>query len=446
MRKLFLLPFLMAAFHAGRATAAEKTVVHVELGVIGAASLDILEAAMREAEHQGASALIVSLDTPGGLLESTRTMVRDILNAKIPVVVWVGPKGARAASAGAFITMAAHVAAMAPATNIGAAHPIGIGFGSRNGSQKDSDSSIAMEKTVQDTLAMVESIAKTRNRNVEMARSFVLASESITAEEAVTGKVIDFMAGSLDEVVKLSSGKSITMGDGAQLTLDLTDARLVHFKKSIRHRTLEVLANPDFFYLLFIAGLIGLGFELTHPGAVFPGVAGAICMLLAMIAMSTLPVDLGALGLMLAGVAMMVAELFLPSFGSLGVGGFAAFVIGSMLLVDPSGSTGLGISWWTILPGALAMAAFLAFVGLVSLRAMRTRVHSGQEGMIGKTARATKNFAAGQGHVRVDGEIWNAVNSEDGAEIAEGDELVIQAVDGLLLHVSRKQVGNPPGR
>jgi membrane-bound serine protease (ClpP class) len=450
-RWLFIIRWMLFSLVSQPAFSTEKSVVTVELGVIGTASVDILESAMLQAERTGASALVICLDTPGGLLDSTRKMVREILNSKIPVIVWVGPKGARAASAGAFITMAAHVAVMAPATNIGAAHPVGLGgIGSPSGepqddSQKNSNSRIAMKKTLEDTLAMVEAIAKARNRNIEMARSFVLASEAITAEEALASKVIDFMADSVDDALTKATGKSIIIGNDPVVTLDLTSAKVVKFKKSIRHSLLEVLSNPDFFYLLFIAGLIGLGFELTHPGAIFPGVVGAICMLLALIAMSTLPVNLGAFGLMLAGVAMMVAELFLPSFGSLGVGGLAAFVIGSLLLVDPSGQAGLGISVWTVLPGALALAIFLAFIGIVSLKAMRGRVRSGQEGMVGKTARASQNFVDGQGHVRVDGEIWNAKTLDLNCVVHDGDDLLVEAVEGLLLTVSKKQSGTIPG-
>lgn len=423
----FLCPSQPAAAQQG-----VPTVVVTQLGTISPASADILESAMRLAKEKQAVALVIELDTPGGLLESTRRIVRDILNAPIPVIVWVGPNGARAASAGAFITMAAHVAAMARATNIGAAHPVGVGLPT---SKDGGDGKVAMEKALKDTLAMAESIANTRGRNVELARSFVLASESITAEEALANKVIDLLADSVDELLDGIVERPVKMESGSTINLTLKGARIVRHEKHLRHKILEVVSDPNIFYLLFLAGIIGLGFELTHPGVILPGVAGAICLLLALVAMSVLPINYGALGLLLSGLVMMIAELFVPSFGALGIGGIIAFILGSSLLFDPA--TGLAISIWTILPGALAVAGVLAFIGFVTLKAMRSRVMSGQEAMVGARAEVLRDFAGNTGQVRVNGEIWTA-ELPSGETALSGDRVVVKKVDGLKLFVSRE--------
>ena len=421
----------LALAQLGNQAITPSTVVIAEIGIISPASADILHSALNLATENQASALVIALDTPGGLLESTRVMIREILNAPLPVIVWVGPKGARAASAGAFITMAAHIAAMAPATNIGAAHPIGIG----NPLNKDEgDGKIAAQKALNDTLAMAESIAKARGRNVEFARSFVLASESITADEALANKVIDLMADSLDDLLAAVSGKSVTLASGNVVVLQVKDTRIIRFEKSIRHQLLELVSDPNLFYLLFLAGIIGLGFELTHPGSILPGVAGAICMILALVAMSVLPINFGGLALLLVGIAMMVAELFVASFGSLGIGGLIAFFLGSFLLVDPA--SGLGISIWTILPGTLAIGGFLAFIGLITLKAIRSRIKSGQDGMIGLQGEAIQDFAGETGQIRINGEIW-AAELPGGQTARVGERVEVLRTVGLKLFVKK---------
>lgn len=415
--------------------ASDQPVVVTKAGTISPASVDILRSAMELALEENAAALVIELDTPGGLLESTRKMVQEILNAPVPVIVWVGPNGARAASAGSFITMAAHVATMAHATNIGAAHPVGVGLPT---GKDGGDSKTAMDKALNDTLAMAESIATTRGRNVELARSFVLASESITAEEALSNKVIDVLADSLEQLLAAIDGRKVTLQSGEERTLDLKGARIVWHEKTLRHRVLEIVSDPNIFYLLFLAGIIGIGFELTHPGVIFPGVAGAISLILALVAMSVLPVNYGGLGLLLAGIVMMIAELFVPSFGTLGIGGIIAFVLGSLLLFDPA--TGLSVSLWTILPGVIAVAGTMLFIGLVTLRVLRSSVNSGKEGMAGLIGEVTRDFIGNSGHVRVNGEIWTA-ELPPGETARVGDQVTVSRVDGLKLCVERKTKG-----
>ena len=265
----------------------------VEIGIIGTASNDILNSAMDKVRKDGLAGLIIELDTPGGALESTRSMVKAMLSAPFPVVVWVGPSGAHAGSAGAFITLSGHVAAMAPGTNIGAAHPI-------QASGQDMGESEASRKIENDTKAFMESIANLRGRNKDMAVSFVENSLSITAEEALENNVIDLIEPSLNSLLKSINGRTVRLNDDQELKLSTLDVSIIRFEKNLRQKFLEILSNPNVFYLLFVAGLIGIGIELSNPGALVPGVIGGICMVTALVATSVLPVSFGALILILA--------------------------------------------------------------------------------------------------------------------------------------------------
>jgi membrane-bound serine protease (ClpP class) len=402
------------------------TWLEVEIGIVGASSTDILESALKKVKKESHAGLIIRLDTPGGQLDATRTMVKEILGANVPVVVWVGPAGARAGSAGAFLTMAGHVAAMAPGTNIGASHPV-------DASGQQPPSKEMADKITNDTVAFIESIATVRKRNIEMARSFVLTSASITDEEALRENVIDLVASDIPELMGKIHGREVELQSGAKLTLNTQGATIVPYEKSLRQRALEILSNPNLFYLLFLAGIIGLGFELTHPGALFPGIAGGICMILALIAMSVLPVSFGALGLMIIGIALIVAELFVPSFGLLGIGGITAFVLGSVFLVDPSNEAGLRISLFTILPSVVVVTGVAVTIGWLVLKAERTKVTSGSEGLIGMSAEVLQDFRNGHGKVRVAGEIWQATSSAEG--IKKGDLVKVLALSGLVVDV-----------
>lgn len=401
--------------------------LQVDIGIIGAASEDILKSALDQAKREDRPGLVIRLDTPGGALDNTRTMVQDIMAAQLPVIVWVGPAGARAGSAGAFLTISAHVAAMAPGTNIGAAHPVG-GQGQDIGDD--------MKKKVEnDTIAFIESIARTRGRNVDMARSFVQTSVSITDAEALDNDVIDYVARDVPSIFEQADGKEVELDGGRKVKLETKGAGVVVYEKSLRQKLLEILSNPNLFYLLFMAGLIGLGYELTHPGIVFPGVVGAIGLILALIAMSVLPVSYGAVALLLAGIAMMIGESFVPSFGALGVGGFIAFVLGSIFLVDPANEAGLRISWKVIAPGAVTVAVAFFGLGWLVLRARQAPVRSGREGLVGEDGVAVGDFVGGAGQIRVKGAIWAAKAPLD---LRKGDAVTVTAVRGLELDVTKR--------
>jgi membrane-bound serine protease (ClpP class) len=405
--------------------------LRVPIGIIGPASEDILDAALDHAQEHGYSGVVVALDTPGGALDSTRNMVKRIMSAPLPVIAWVGPAGSRAGSAGAFITISAHIAAMAPGTNIGAAHPVSAG-GQNVGDEE-------MERKVtNDTLAFIESIALKRNRNVEMVRSFVATSVSITDSEALQNNVIDLIAKDVDSVLESVHDREVELESGVRLKLSTRGARIDVFEPSLRQKLLSILSNPNFFYLLFLAGIVGLGYELTHPGVLFPGVIGSICLILALIATSVLPISYGAAALILAGVAMLIAEAFLPSFGVLGVGGVIAFVLGSVFLVDPGNDQGLRISWYAIAPGAIVVCGAMLTLGIIVLRSGRAPARSGREALIGQQGVALDDLRDGEGQIRVAGAIWRArLSGPPGVAVAKGDRVVVRAIEGLLVEVEK---------
>jgi membrane-bound serine protease (ClpP class) len=408
----------------GHAKAATWMVVDV--GIIGAASDLILESAMAEVKEKQMSGLIIRLDTPGGSLESTRTMVKNMLSSSYPVIVWVGPSGSRAASAGAFITLAAHRSYMAEGTNIGAAHPIQAG-----GQDIPGD---ARKKVEEDTMAFIESIAEQRGRDVEVARSFVKSSVSMSSQEALQFKMIDGIAESLDAVFKSLHEQTVILGDKSEVTLDTQAIQIVEYNKSLQESFLEILSNPNLFYLLFLAGLIGIGFELTHPGSLIPGTLGAISMVLALMATSVLPVNFGAMILIILGICFLVAEMFLPSFGILGIGGIISFLFGSFLIVD--NSTGLGVSLWTILPSAFFIAGISLFIGYLLVNATKNKVLASTT-LEGKTGIAMKDFSSGKGRIKIEGEIWQA-SSED-ETLLQGERVEVMSQTGLELHVRKSK-------
>jgi membrane-bound serine protease (ClpP class) len=415
------------AFSLDNSLIAEPNWMAVDIGIVGAASQDVLESAVRIAEEKAKDGLLIILDTPGGSLESTREMVQLMMTSRIPIAVWVGPDGARAGSAGAFITIAGHFAAMAPGTNIGASHPV-----QSNGSDV-ADPHMA-KKVENDTVAFIESIAKSRNRNVEVAASFVLNSVSLTADEALKNNIVDLIAPNPTEFLNQIHERKWVSGT-EELKLQSQNAQIEEYEYSLRQKFLSIISNPNLFYLFFLAGIIGLGFELTHPGSIFPGVFGAICMAMALIATSVLPISVGAGLLILCGLIFIVAEMFVPSFGALGIGGMIAFVAGSVLLVDPSNAQGLRISLWMILPAALTMAAIGLTIGWLLLKSSRQKLPLGQNNLIGAVATVIKVDPDGSLSTKLNGEIWSAVRSDRDHEIKEGSQVRIIKVEGLKLIV-----------
>lgn len=399
-------------------------------GTINPAVADFVRESIARAHADGAAALVIELDTPGGLMPSMKAIVKDMLEAPLPVIVYVAPKGAGAGSAGVFVTLAAHIAAMAPGTNIGAAHPVG-------GQGEDIKGTLG-EKLENSAASFIEGIARQRGRNAEWAVKAVRESVSITAEEAARTKVVDFVAKDLDDVVRQAEGRSVEV-TGRTRKLALAGVREAQgnlrvrtYTMSFGQRLLDVLADPNIAYLLMMAGMLGLYVEFTHPGVVFPGVAGAICLLLALTALHVLPLNTSGAALLVLGIALMVAELFLPTFGLVGVGGIIAFLLGSLFLFDTA-ETGVAVDRRLVFAvGGTATAIMLVIATLV-LRSQRARVALGAAGMIGEIGVARSRLTP-EGTVLVHGEYWTAQSDDD---IVPGERVEVTEVAGLRLRVRR---------
>ena len=419
------------------------TAVLVEIkDAIGPATKDHFLAALTHAEETGAELLVLTLDTPGGLDASMRDMIQGILASRIPVVTFVSPSGARAASAGTYILYASHIAAMAPGTNLGAATPVPIGGSppsdrkddAAKGGDKQPDavpaSSASDRKAVNDAVAYIRSLADLRGRDPEFAEAAVREAASLPAQQALERGVIDLISTDVPELLAALDGREIRMPHGTR-TLKLAGVVLERVEMTWRTSLLAVLTNPVVAYGLLIVGLYGLMFEGYNPGAVLPGVVGAICLLLGLYALQVLSVNFAGLALVMLGVGMMVAEFFVPSFGALGFGGLAAFVIGSVVLMDV-GTPGFEASRGLI--GGIATFAGLAMLATMwmAMRARRRPVVTGVEQLVGDTAEAMSDFS-GHGQVRIYGEEWNAISS---VPVTRGQRLRVDRVDGLTLHVS----------
>src|SRR6059058_1881290 len=362
--------------------AAEPTpvsLIHID-GVINPVTMRLVELAIDRAQAQRSQALIIELDTPGGLERSMRGIVQRMLNAELPVIVYVAPTGARAASAGVFITMAAHVAAMAPATNIGAAHPVALS----GGVDKES-----MKKIENDAAAFVRTIARERGRNAEWAEKAVRQSVSITEREAVQLKVVDLVAASLTELLDKVDGRTVKLPTGPR-TLATRGAPVKPIEVGFRDRVLNVITDPNVAYILMMLGTIGLLAELYNPGAIFPGVVGGISLILAFFAFQSLPISYAGLLLILFGVVLLVAEIKIVSHGILAIGGIVSMALGSLMLFD-SPEVGFRVSWWVIAPTVGATAGLFLFVVAAGVRALAGRQLLGPSGLVGQLARSEEH-------------------------------------------------------
>ncbi|HUI25294.1 MAG TPA: nodulation protein NfeD [Candidatus Kryptonia bacterium] len=416
---------LLLALLAAPAEAADTHVNLIEIDAgINPATADFIHESIAEAQHDGAHALIIQLDTPGGLLESSKAIVKDLLGSAVPVIVYVAPSGAGATSAGVFVTMAANIAAMAPGTNIGAAHPVG-GQGEDIGGDM-------REKAENFAASLGKTIAQQRGRNAEWAEKAVRESVSITEQEALKLGVVDLVATDLHDLLRQANGREVTVASNAKVKLAVADAEIVRKQMRLKHKLLNILANPNLAYLLMLAGMLGLYVEFTNPGVMFPGVAGGICLLLGLTALQVLPINYSGLALIFLGVAMLVAELFLPTFGAVGIGGLIAFVIGSLLLFDTPDSN-LAVDRSIIFAAAGTLAVFTLMIGVLVVRSQRRKPSLGAEGLVGEVAEVRERLAPA-GKIFVRGEYWNAVADEP---VEIGQQVRIVAVDGLKVTVRR---------
>jgi len=421
-------------------------------GAIGPATSDFFVRALEEAQERAASLVVVELDTPGGLDTAMRDMIQAILSAPMPVVMYVSPSGARAASAGTYLLYASHIAAMAPATNLGAATPVSIGGSppasppveepsrptATDDEEADKDDAderpapagTAMErKAVNDAVAYIRSLAELRGRNADWAEEAVRTGASLSARQAVERNVADLVANDIADLMAQIDGRTVRVPAG-EVTIQSAGLVLERIETDWRTRLLAVLTNPTVAYLLMLVGIYGLLFEGYNPGAIVPGVVGAICLLLALFAFQVLSVNYAGLALILLGVLLIVAEAFVPSFGALGLGGIVAFVIGSVILLDPDVP---GFAVARPLIGAMGFVGGLATLGIATfaVRSRRTPVVTGREQLLHETAIALADFDR-EGSVRLHGEIWNAVAR---APVTAGQRLRVVRVDGLTLEV-----------
>jgi len=390
-------------------------------GVINPVSAEYLHDALAWAEENGAQALIVALNTPGGLDTSMRLIIKDLTGATIPVVVYVSPSSGRAASAGVFITMAAHVAAMAPGTNIGAAHPVNMGGGEMDNTMK--------EKVENDSVAYIKSIAQQRGRNAAWAEDAVRKSASVTEREALKLKVIDLVAEDMPALLKQLEGRTINLPSGPTV-LKTTGATVREFPMGLRLEWLKAISDPNIAYLLMTIGTIGIIAELYSPGAILPGIVGAISLILAFYSFQSLPVNYAGVLLFLLGIVFFVLEASVTSYGLLAIGGVISMLLGSVMLIKTDAEF-LRISWSVIVP-VVTLAALFAFVIVgLGMKAMRRRPMTGREEMVGLVG-IVKTALVPQGQLAVRGELWEAVSDQP---LRPGDEAEVTGVDGLRLRV-----------
>jgi membrane-bound serine protease (ClpP class) len=429
---LALIACAIAAAFAAQALAASPRVSsarQVDLisidGSINPAVGSYVEDSINYAAANGAAALVIELDTPGGLLTSAEKIVKDILGAPLPVIVYVAPSGASAASAGTFITEAANIAAMAPGTTIGAAHPVEEGGGEVKG--------VMGEKLENFAASWARTIAEQRGRNQDWMEEAVRHSASIAESDALAKHVVDIVAPDLRSLLRQASGRTVKVR-GRAMTLELADATVRRVSMSFGQRVLNTLSDPNIVYLLLMAGIVGLYFEFAHPGVVFPGVAGAICLLLALASFEVLPINLAGLLLIFLGIGLLVAEAFVTSYGVLGVGGVTSFVLGSLFLIDTS-KTNLEVNRGMIAGAAVALSAVIIGLGYVVARERGRRAVTGPEGLIGEVGEVREAIGPGTpGKVFVHGEIWRASSLDP---IAAGARAQITAIRGLELEVRR---------
>jgi membrane-bound serine protease (ClpP class) len=433
---LALLGMATASAAAPKSPSAEPVVVtlHVD-GAISPASADYVVRGIAEAEDRHAAAIVLELDTPGGLSSSMRDIIKAILASPVPVIGYVAPSGARAASAGTYIMYACHVAAMAPATNIGAASPVSLGGGgslpspSSSGGKPAANESTEMRKVTNDAVAYIRSLAERRGRNAEWAEKAVREAVSVSSEEALKLRVVDLIAPNLAQLLVDVDGRKVETAAGSR-TLHTRDATVQPIEPGWRSRFLGVIADPSVAYILLLIGLGGLVMEGMHPGGVLPGVVGAICLLLALYAFQVLPVNYAGLALILLGVILIVSEAFVPAYGVLGTGGVISFVIGSVIFMH-TGVPGYGIAVPVVVGIAIAAAGVLAGIVWMAVRSHKQPVVSGREEMVGAIGEVIADFA-GRGAVHVHGERWQARSD---VPLKRGETVVVTAMRGLILDV-----------
>jgi len=418
--KIFLIAILSVALLGAEIVKAEPGDIYIIriADAISPGTTEFIKSGIRTAEENGAACIIIELDTPGGLAESMRLIVQKILASRVPVVVFVSPSGARAASAGVMITMAADVAAMAPGTNIGAAHPVGAGG-------KDIDGAMS-EKIINDMVAQAKSVAEKRGRNAKWVEDAIRESVSVTETEALKENIIDIIAKDTEDLIRQLNGREIK--DRGRLELD--QANKVVLEETLRTKILRTISNPNIAYILMMIGLAGLYFELSHPGAIFPGVVGAIALILAFFAMQTLPVNYAGILLIVLAIIFFIMEMKITSYGLLSVAGIVSLLLGSLMLFDTD-TTGIKLSLQVVLPTIVVISGFFVAVAGLVFRAQRSKPATGSGGLLGEIG-IVKKALTPEGKVFVHGELWNARAKEP---LDEAVKVRVVKVVNLVLEV-----------
>jgi membrane-bound serine protease (ClpP class) len=424
MKRLLLgLPLLILFFTDPSFADSQVNVITVE-GVINPVVAEFIENSIDKATKDKAEVLVIELDTPGGLDTSMRSIIKKMVSSDVPIVVYVYPSGGRAASAGAFITIAAHIAAMTSGTNIGAAHPVGMG------GKMDKT---MVEKVENDAVAYIKSLAEKRKRNPKWAEDAVRKSASITEKEALALKVIDLVASDLNSLLSGINGMKVDTPLGEK-TLKTTDAKVVRKEIGIRYKILKVLSDPNIAYILMILGFYGLFFELTNPGAILPGVVGALCLILAFYSFQVLPVNYAGLLLIILAIILFILEVKIASYGMLTIGGIISMVIGSLMLFE-SPAPFMKLSLAVVLPAAIMTAIFFTLTFSLAFKAYKRKPVTGSEGLIGMEGVA-KTKIHKNGTVFVHGELWRAWSEEP---IKEGASIIVETVEGLKLKIRERR-------
>ncbi|HEY3250030.1 MAG TPA: nodulation protein NfeD [Ignavibacteria bacterium] len=406
----------------------QEIVYHIKIdGTINPSTSDYIKKAVQEAKIKNASCLIIELNTPGGLLKSTRYIVSDLLTSEIPVIVYVSPSGAQAGSAGVFITLAANIAAMAPGTNIGASHPVGM---------EGQQDSIMSEKATNDAAAFIRSISEKRNRNVEWSEDAVRRSVSITEKEALEKKVIDLIAKDMNELLILIDGREVETSSGKKI-IKTKGAAIVEFEEGWFHKFLSLISDPNIAYILMMLGIWGILLEFYHPGAILPGVVGGICIILGLYGLHTLPINYAGLALIILAIILFIAEIKITSYGLLTVAGVICLFLGSMMLIDidnPLEKT-VEISLSVIVTTVIVISTLFILLGWLVIRAHKRKVVTGIEGIVGDVGEVTKDIMDGYGLVKLRGEIWKAISKDE--QISAGAKVKVVGIKDLELTVTK---------